>query len=73
MESGTATMPFVLGSTVVVVKNVPAEICRSCHEAFMIGVVTDTVTDMLSQSVNLQAEILVLTYPAVQEYVPLAA
>jgi len=73
MKIGTATMPFVLGPTVVVVKNVPAEICQSCGEAFMIGVVTDTITDMLSQSMNLQAEILVLTYPVIHEHVSLAA
>lgn len=73
MRSGSATMPFVLGATVVVVKNVPAEICQSCHEAFMIGAVTDRITDMLSQSMHLQAEVLVLSYPEVHEPLPLAA
>ena len=48
--SGEATIPYVLqGGTVVVVKNVPVEICGDCHEPFTTGRTTDQVMQMLRQ------------------------
>lgn len=57
-----ATIPFVLGDTVVVVKDVPAEVCASCHEPYMTGQVTDQLTDLLSRLRSLQTEVSVVCY-----------
>jgi len=58
-----ATIPFVLSrDTVIVIKNVPAEICSNCHEPFMNGRVTDRVTELLQQLKALHSEVSVVTY-----------
>ena len=62
MSAGLATIPFVLADTVVVIKHVPAEICQNCHEPFVVGKVTDRVTELLSQLRTLQAEVSVVSY-----------
>jgi YgiT-type zinc finger domain-containing protein len=60
-----ATIPFVLDRTVVVVKEVPAEVCGSCHEPFMTGEVTDKVTELLRELRHLQAEVSVVLFPGI--------
>ena len=57
-----ATVPFILENTVIVIKDVPAEVCASCHESFMTGQVTDRVTDLLEQLRSLQSEVSVVSY-----------
>ena len=59
------TIPFVLENTVAVIKEVPAEVCASCHEPFMTGEVTDRVTELLKQLRNLQTEVSVVLFPTV--------
>lgn len=61
---GVATIPFVLGETVIVVKGVPAEICGSCHEPFTTGRVTDAITALLTQLRTVNAEVSVVHYTA---------
>jgi YgiT-type zinc finger domain-containing protein len=60
-----ATIPFVLDKTVVVVKEVPAEVCGSCHEPFMTGEVTDRLTQLLKELRHLQAEVSVVLFPGI--------
>ncbi|MSQ06792.1 MAG: type II toxin-antitoxin system MqsA family antitoxin [Dehalococcoidia bacterium] len=48
MTLGMVTVPFVLRG-MVVVKDVPAEVCHSCDEPYMTGKVTDRLTDLLNQ------------------------
>jgi len=62
LPNQTATIPFVLENTVVVVKDVPAEVCASCHETYTTGQVTDRLTDLLKQLRSLQAEVSVVSY-----------
>jgi len=57
-----ATIPFVLENTVVVVKDVPAEVCASCHESYVTGWVTDRLTEVLRQLRSLQTEVSVVSY-----------
>jgi YgiT-type zinc finger domain-containing protein len=57
-----ATIPFVLESTVAVIKGVPAEVCASCHESSMNGEVTDRVTELLHQLRSLKSEVSVVSY-----------
>lgn len=66
IKVGIATIPFVFAEVVIVVKNVPAEICQSCHEPFMQGKVTDNLGDLLKPLRSLRAEILVISYEDAQ-------
>jgi YgiT-type zinc finger domain-containing protein len=68
LEPGEATIPYVLrDQSVVVIKNVPAEICGDCHEAFTSGRVTDQIVSMVQQLKNLHSEVSVISY---SEYEP---
>jgi YgiT-type zinc finger domain-containing protein len=68
LHTGEATIPYILDDDVViVVKNVPAEICGDCREAFTSGEVTDRITGMLRQLKSLHSEVSVITY---SEYEP---
>ena len=64
LRPGAATIPFVLGETVIVVKGVPAEICGNCHEPFTTGRVTDEIMALLTQLRTVNAEVSVVHYPA---------
>lgn len=70
LESGWAVVPFLLPTAVVVVEDVPAEICSSCHEPYMTDRVTDRITDLLNSVCALQAEVLVLSYSELSSVSP---
>jgi len=71
MKRGVATIPFVLRNTVIVVKNVPAEICSSCHEPYMTGEVTDRITVLLNRLRSLPTEVSIVSYSQLElEAVP---
>jgi YgiT-type zinc finger domain-containing protein len=59
---GSATIPFVLDRHVVVIKDVPAEVCDTCAEPFMHAAVTDVVSAMLARARDMGAEVTVLNY-----------
>jgi len=59
-----ATIPFVFEDTVAVIKDVPAELCASCHEPFTTGEVTGVIVDLLQQLRSVQAEVSVISYSA---------
>lgn len=60
---GLATIPFVLGKTVAVIKQVPAEVCDACGEPFLHADASDTVTSLLDKALASSAEVSVMTYP----------
>ena len=63
LEDGKATIPFVVSrNIVIVVKNVPAEICLDCHEPFVKGKATDQVLTLLKHLKSLKSEVSVVTY-----------
>ena len=62
LEYGKATVPFVLQDSVIVVKKVPAEICKQCHEPYMAGEVVDKITALLDRFEPFRAEVLVVSY-----------
>ena len=67
LEDGKATIPFVVSKNIViVVKNVPAEICMDCHEPFVMGKATDQVLALLKHLKSLKSEVSVVTYSAKQ-------
>jgi YgiT-type zinc finger domain-containing protein len=49
LKSGISAVPFVFESTVIKVKDVPAESCCSCHEPFVSGKVTDNLNELLTR------------------------
>lgn len=57
-----ATIPFVLGKVVIVVKDVPAEMCRNCGEPYLAGAVTDRLLKLLERFAHLPIEVSVTSY-----------
>ena len=43
MRDGITTIPFLIGEKVAVIKDVPAEICSDCSEAYMKSSVVDRI------------------------------
>ncbi|MBS1253069.1 MAG: hypothetical protein MAG451_02114 [Anaerolineales bacterium] len=61
LSPGMATIPFLLPDMVVLIRDVPAEICRSCREPYVAGKVTDRITDLLHQLRAFRAEVLIIS------------
>jgi len=62
LKVGVATIPFLLDSGVILIKNVPAEICQNCHEPYTTGAVTDNLLALLNQSRQVPTEISIINY-----------
>ena len=62
LRRGETTIPFVFPESAILLKDVPAEICRSCHEPYMIGAVVDRVTKLLGRLRRVRAEVSVVSY-----------
>ena len=61
LHPGIATIPFIFPNTVVLVKNVPAEICGSCREPFTVGAVTDRIIQLLQRVKDLRTEVSIVS------------
>ena len=61
------TIPFVIENAVAVVRDVPAEVCSSCHEPYVIGEVADRITALLQELDSLQTEVSVISYAALEK------
>lgn len=57
-----ATIPFVLGKVVVVVKDVPAEVWRNCGEPYLSGGATDRLLALLGRFAGLPVEVSITSY-----------
>ncbi len=73
LRLGQTTVPFLFPDTVVLIKDVPAEICSSCHEPYTTGKVTDRIVNLLNPLRALSAEVLILSYSEPQPVSTLAA
>jgi len=62
LEPGLATIPFVIGTNVVIIKQVPAEVCVQCGEAVMNSEVAAVVDKLLKQAQEFGFEVSILTY-----------
>jgi YgiT-type zinc finger domain-containing protein len=62
LEPGLATIPFVVGSSVVIIKEVPAEVCVQCDEAIMSSQVAAVVDTLLKQAQQSGFEVSIVTY-----------
>jgi len=63
---GMANIPFLFPDTVVLIKDVPAEICHSCHEPYTTGKVTDNIIDLLNRLRTFRTEVSIISYPKLQ-------
>lgn len=62
LAPGPATLPFVVGSGVVVIKGVPAEVCTQCGEAILTSEVAAVVDDLLKQVQRSGFEVSIIPY-----------
>jgi YgiT-type zinc finger domain-containing protein len=62
LESKSATIPFVVNGSIIVIKNVPAEVCSQCAEPIMSSPIAQKVDSLLKQVYRLHSEISVVGY-----------
>ncbi len=64
MKEGLATLPFLLGDKVIVIRDVPSEICSDCGEPFMKSSVAGAVEKLLDHLEELRSEVSIVYYKA---------
>jgi YgiT-type zinc finger domain-containing protein len=64
MHDGITTLSFLMGEKVAIIKNVPAEICSDCGEAYMKSHVTGKVEALLDRIEELHSEVSIIYYEA---------
>ena len=63
-ESGYATVVLTRGASTVIIKNVPADICKNCGEYYLSSEMTKNVYRMAAEAVKKGAEIEIIQYAA---------
>ena len=61
---GTATVTLERGEMVIVIKEVPAEVCENCGEDFLSDAISEEVMRLGELAANSGAELQVLRYAA---------
>ena len=64
LHDGITTAPFFIDEKIVVIKDVPSEICSECGEPYMKSSVVDGIEALLDKLKDLQSEISVVHYKA---------
>ena len=64
MRDGITTLSFLMGERVTIIKNVPAEICSDCGEAYMKSHVTGKIEQLLDRIEELHSEMSIIHYKA---------
>jgi YgiT-type zinc finger domain-containing protein len=64
MSDGITAIPFFIEEKIVVVKDVPAEICSDCGEAYMKSFVVGKIETILDRLKELNSEMSVIHYRA---------
>lgn len=64
LHDSNAIAPFFIDEKIVVIKDVPAEICSECGEPYMKSSVVDGIEALLDRLKDLQSEISVVHYKA---------
>ncbi|MCW5853049.1 MAG: type II toxin-antitoxin system MqsA family antitoxin, partial [Anaerolineae bacterium] len=62
LTNGVSTLPFVVDGRVVIIKQVPAQICSQCGEAILVSEVAVEVDRLLKQARQAGFEVSILTY-----------
>ena len=63
-KEGTTTVTLERGSTVVVIKSVPAQVCFNCGEYLLTEEVTDHIMNILDRAVRHGAALEMINYAA---------
>ncbi|MBE7438214.1 MAG: type II toxin-antitoxin system MqsA family antitoxin [Spirochaetales bacterium] len=63
-SSGTTTVTLERASTIVVIKEVPAEICENCGEYYLSQTVASRVQESVQAAAQRQAEVEIMRYVA---------
>jgi YgiT-type zinc finger domain-containing protein len=61
---GTVTVTLQRGETTVLIKDVPAEVCRNCGEYYLDDAVARKLYAQAEDAVNRRAEVEILRYAA---------
>jgi len=61
---GKTTVTLQRGETIVIIKEVPAEICDNCGEYYLDEKITDQVLSMAEEAVKKNAEVEILRFAA---------
>ena len=64
LMEGITSLPFFIGARIVVVKDVPAEICADCGEPYMKSSVSGRIEVLLDRLEELDSEMSVVHYQA---------
>lgn len=64
MNDGIASVPFLIRAKIIVIKDVPAEICSDCGEAYMKSHVVDKVEKCIDSLECLHSEIAIINFKA---------
>ena len=62
LHNGITTAPFFVGEKIIVIKDVPAEICSECSESYMKSSVVGRIESLLDKIEDLQSEMSVVHY-----------
>ena len=62
LQSAVTIMPFVVGNSVVIVKEVPAEVCNQCGEAIVSSGVAAIIDRKVKQARQAGFEVTVVVY-----------
>jgi YgiT-type zinc finger domain-containing protein len=62
LSPALATLPFVVGSSVIVVKGVAADVCTQCGEAVMRSEVAAAIDSLLKQAHNSGFEVSIVPF-----------
>lgn len=62
LAPGFATLPFVLETKVVIIKQVPANVCTQCGEAIMASEVASAVDQLLKQACRSGFEFSIISF-----------
>ncbi len=61
---GLTTVSLTRGESTILIKNVPAEICRNCGEYYLSDVVSTQVMKLAEQAAQSNSEVEVIAYAA---------
>ena len=64
MSDGLTNIPLLMDERIVVIKEVPAEVCGDCGEAYLKSSVAAKVESLLDKIADLQSEMSVIHYHA---------
>jgi YgiT-type zinc finger domain-containing protein len=64
LHDGITTAPFFVGEKIIVIKEVPAEICAECGESYVKSSVVDRIEALLDKIEDLHSEMSVVHFKA---------